>query len=59
MRLQEVLRLDPADNSARYGLAVVYEKEGNFAAAREEWGRFLEREPANAAVAARLQALPR
>ncbi len=46
------------DNSARYGLAVLYEKEGNFPMARAEWGRFLELEPANASVAARLRALP-
>jgi Flp pilus assembly protein TadD len=45
------------DNSARYGLAAIYEKQGNLPAARQEWGTFLQVEPENAAVAARLKAL--
>ncbi|HNW44925.1 MAG TPA: tetratricopeptide repeat protein [Elusimicrobiales bacterium] len=56
--LASVLADNDADNSVRYGLASVYEKEGNFALARAEWSRFLQYEPGNSAVAARLQALP-
>ncbi len=55
--LEATLEARPADNSARYGLAVVYEKEGNNPMARAQWERFLEIEPNNAAVAARLKAL--
>ncbi len=55
--LLSALRKNPEDNQARYGLAVIYEKQGNLPAAREEWGTFLQYEPANAAVAARLKAL--
>jgi len=57
--LEAVLRENYADNSARYGLAVIYEKEGNSALARAEWARFLQLEPGNAAVASRLAGLPR
>jgi len=56
--LSSLLEKDPADNSARYGLAAIYEKEGDFSRARAEWGIFLQFEPGNAAVAARLKALP-
>ncbi len=45
------------DNAARYGLAVICEKQGDLKCAREEWGTFLQLEPENAAVAARLKAL--
>ena len=55
--LAAALRLNREDNSVRYGLAVIYEKQGDLAAARAEWGAFLQLEPENAAVAARLKAL--
>ena len=55
--LVSVLQKNNEDNSARYGLAVIYEKQGDMAAARAEWGTFLQFEPGNAAVAARLKAL--
>jgi Flp pilus assembly protein TadD/O-antigen ligase len=55
--LAALLRENFMDNQARYGLAVIYEQEGNTAQAREEWRRFLEVEPGNAAIAQRLQAL--
>lgn len=55
--LKAVLAADPQDNLARYGLAVIYEKQGNVPAARSEWETFLQFEPGNAAVAARLKAL--
>jgi Flp pilus assembly protein TadD len=55
--LQAALRVTPDDNAARYGLAVVFEKEGDVPAAIAQWRRFLETEPGNAAVAARLAAL--
>ncbi|MCX5786328.1 MAG: tetratricopeptide repeat protein [Elusimicrobia bacterium] len=53
-----LLKRNPADNAARYGLAVTYEKEGDFSSAKAEWERFLQFEPGNASVAARLKALP-
>lgn len=56
--LQALLAANDADNAARYGLAVIYEKEGNLPAAKAEWARFLRYEPANAAIAERLKALP-
>ncbi|MEI7529242.1 MAG: O-antigen ligase family protein [Elusimicrobiota bacterium] len=56
--LTAVLRANDADNAVRYGLAVVYEKERNFPAARAQWARYLDYEPGNAAAAARLKALP-
>ena len=56
--LSSLLKKNPADNSARYGLAAIYEKEGDFARARTEWGIFLQFDPGNTAVAARLKALP-
>lgn len=55
--LVSALQKNREDNSARYGLAVIYEKQGDLAAARAEWGTFLQLEPGNAAVAARLKAL--
>ena len=55
--LEAALRANPSDNSARYGLAVILEKTGELPAAIAEWGRFLELEPGNAAVAARLKEL--
>ena len=55
--LETALLEAPADNQARYGLAVIYEKEGNVPAAVTQWSRFLENEPGNAAAAARLAAL--
>lgn len=55
--LEAALREAPFENQARYGLAVILEKEGNIPAAVSQWQRFLETEPGNAAVAARLAAL--
>ena len=55
--LEAALRANPFDNSARYGLAVILEKAGDVPAAMREWQRFLESEPGNAAVAARLKEL--
>lgn len=55
--LREVLRDNPSDNQARYGLASIYEKEGETGLARAEWERFLELEPGNSAVKSRLEAL--
>ncbi|MCM2267443.1 MAG: O-antigen ligase family protein [Elusimicrobiales bacterium] len=55
--LQAVLAADYADNSARYGLAVIYEKKGDIQAARAQWHAFLDLEPGNSAVAARMKAL--
>ncbi|OGR75440.1 MAG: hypothetical protein A2X32_13050 [Elusimicrobia bacterium GWC2_64_44] len=55
--LAALVRNNYADNQARYGLAVIYEREGEIALAREEWRRFLEVEPGNAAIAQRLAAL--
>jgi cytochrome c-type biogenesis protein CcmH/NrfG len=55
--LKAVLQTNPQDNMARYGLAVIYEKRGDIPAARAEWETFLQFEPANAAVLARLKAL--
>ncbi|MBI4351901.1 MAG: tetratricopeptide repeat protein [Elusimicrobia bacterium] len=55
--LQGLLKEKDADNQARYGLAVIYEKEGNLPLARAEWERFLLQEPGNAAVRQRLKEL--
>jgi tetratricopeptide (TPR) repeat protein/O-antigen ligase len=55
--LKAVLEADPQDNQARYGLAVICEKRGDIPAARAQWETFLQFEPGNAAVAARLKAL--
>ena len=55
--LEAVLTENQTDNSARYGLAVIYEKKGDLPAARAEWGTFLQFEPGNTAVAGRLSAL--
>jgi Flp pilus assembly protein TadD/O-antigen ligase len=55
--LKTVLDANERDNMARYGLAVIYEKQGNIPAARSEWETFLQFEPDNAAAAARLKAL--
>jgi len=57
--LEAVLAENYADNAARYGLAVVYEKQADFRRARAEWERFLQVEPGNSVVAARLAGLPR
>ncbi len=55
--LQALLAENDSDNQARYGLAVIYEKEGRNDLAREQWERFLQQEPGNAAVRERLKAL--
>lgn len=55
--LEGLLRENDLDNQARYGLAAIYEKEGNKAAARALWERFLQIEPGNASAAERLRAL--
>ncbi|MDO8805518.1 MAG: tetratricopeptide repeat protein [Elusimicrobiota bacterium] len=55
--LEGLLKETYSDNQARYGLATIYEKEGNIQLARAEWQRFLQLEPGNAAAAQRLQAL--
>lgn len=55
--LRAVLDTDFNDNSARYGLAVIYEKKGDLPAARAQWEAFLGIEPGNSAVAGRLRAL--
>ncbi|OGS13628.1 MAG: hypothetical protein A2234_00070 [Elusimicrobia bacterium RIFOXYA2_FULL_58_8] len=55
--LEAILKDNEGDNSVRYGLAVVYEKEGNIPAARAEWSRFLQYEPANAEISRRLELL--
>ncbi len=57
--LRYVLDEDFPDNSARYGLAVILERKGDLKGAAAEWRMFLEFEPDNAAVAARLKALER
>jgi Flp pilus assembly protein TadD len=57
--LLKTLKARPEDNDARYGLAVIYEKEGDFRSARREWETLLQSEPGNAAVAERLKNLPR
>ncbi len=57
--LAAVLRADPAHGEARYGLASLLERLGDKAGAVRHWSILLEREPGNAAVAARLQALAR
>ncbi|MBI5744589.1 MAG: O-antigen ligase family protein [Elusimicrobia bacterium] len=57
LELAAVLAVNPSDNAARYGLAVIYEQKGDLEAARSQWQSFLETEPGNAAVAARLKAL--
>jgi Flp pilus assembly protein TadD/O-antigen ligase len=56
--LLQVLDANPADSATRYGLAVIYEKEGNFKSARSEWETLLQAEPGNAAVAGHLKNLP-
>ena len=55
--LRAVLAENLADNSARYGLAVIYEKTGKLPEARAEWRDFLQFEPGNAAAVARLKEL--
>ena len=55
--LEAALKENFRDNSARYGLAVVYERLGATALARAEWQTFLQFEPGNAAVAQRLKEL--
>ena len=55
----DALAVRPQDNNMRYGLAVIYEGEGDFKAARREWETLLRLEPENAAAAQRLRALPR
>ncbi len=55
--LQGLLKDNNSDNQARYGLAVIYEKEGDIPRARSEWQQFLQLEPGNTAVAKRLRAL--
>ncbi len=55
--LEALLRENYSDNQARYGLAVIYEKEGDFRLAMTEWQNFLQLEPGNAAVAQRLRSL--
>ena len=54
-----VLSANPADGGTRYGLAVIYEKEGDFKSARDEWETLLQAEPGNAAAAQHLKNLPR
>jgi tetratricopeptide (TPR) repeat protein len=55
--LEAVLAANPADNGARYGLAVMREKTGDLRAAAALWREFLQFEPGNAAAAGRLKAL--
>lgn len=55
--LERLLRENDLDNQARYGLAAIYEKEGNKPLARAVWERFLQLEPGNAAAAQRLRDL--
>jgi Flp pilus assembly protein TadD/O-antigen ligase len=55
--LQDLLRADESDNQVRYGLAVIYEKEGAKDLARSEWERFLQYEPGNTGIQERLKAL--
>jgi len=55
--LQELLKADDTDNQARYGLAVIYEKQGNRDLARLQWQRFLLYDPGNKGVQDRLNAL--
>lgn len=57
--LLAVLAADPRDNNARYGLAVLYEKEGAFGDARREWNALLQAEPGNAAITEHLSRLPK
>jgi len=57
--LLRVLSVHPEDDTTRYGLAVTYEKEGDFKSARGEWEKLLQAEPGNAAVAGHLKSLPR
>jgi tetratricopeptide (TPR) repeat protein len=57
--LMKILKVRPQDNDARYGLAVIYEKEKDFRSARREWETLLQFEPGNAAAAERLRTLPR
>ena len=54
-----VLRSNPEAAGARYGLAAIYEKEGDYKSARGEWEILLRAEPGNVAVAERLNKLPR
>ena len=56
--LLAVLAANPLENNARYGLAVVYEKEGAFENARREWNKLLAAEPNNPAIAEHLSKLP-
>jgi tetratricopeptide (TPR) repeat protein len=55
--LEHLLNENDLDNQARYGLAAIYEKEGNKPLARAAWERFLQIEPGNTAAAQRLRAL--
>jgi Flp pilus assembly protein TadD/O-antigen ligase len=57
--LLKALKVRPENNDARYGLAVIYEKDGDFRSARREWETLLQSEPGNAVVAERLKNLPR
>ena len=56
--LLRVLSVNPADSVTRYGLAVIYEQEGDFKSARSEWETLLQTEPGNAAAAQHLKNLP-
>jgi Tfp pilus assembly protein PilF len=55
--LKSLLLENDLDNQARYGLASIYEKEGDKKMAREMWERFLQIEPGSAIAAQRLRAL--
>jgi len=56
--LLKALAVRPQDNAMRYGLAVIYEREGDFKSARREWETLLQFEPGNTVVAERLKKLP-
>lgn len=44
-KLQELLRKDPKNNFARYGLAMEYRSRGNLEQARQVFGELMERSP--------------
>lgn len=56
--LDRAAELDVADPNPLMNLALLYEREGDTAAARDAWTRALERDPASAIARRRLARLP-
>ena len=56
--LKEILKINPKNADARYGLGIIFEKEGNCAAAKKEFIEVLRSNPGNNAIKARLKKMP-